>query len=53
LHHVTAQWNPINRTWRVAFLIKPAGTATPVELRCFLREGAAARSETWSYLWQP
>jgi len=53
LHHVTVQWNPINHTWRVAFLIKPDGTATPVELRCFLREGAAARSETWSYLWQP
>jgi glucans biosynthesis protein len=53
LNHATLQKNPINGTWRVAFTIKPDGTGRPVELRCFIRRGGNALTETWSYLWQP
>jgi glucans biosynthesis protein len=53
LNHSSLQKNPINRTWRVAFTVKPDGSGKPVELRCFLRRGTDALTETWSYLWQP
>ncbi len=53
LNHSTVQKNAINGTWRVAFTVKPDGTGRPVELRCFLRRGSDALTETWSYLWQP
>jgi glucans biosynthesis protein len=53
LHHATVQRNPINGTWRVAFTLRPDTPARPVELRCFLRRGAASLTETWSFLWQP
>lgn len=52
-HHATVQKNPINGTWRAAFTIKPDGSGRPVELRCFVRQGDEALTETWSYLWQP
>ena len=38
--------------WRVFFELKPAGDA-PVELRCFLKQGGDALTETWSYQWSP
>jgi periplasmic glucans biosynthesis protein len=53
LHHSSLQKNSINGTWRVAFTVKPDDTGKPVELRCFLRKGPEALTETWSYLWQP
>lgn len=53
LHHATLQRNPQNGTWRVAFTIRPEGGGRPVELRCFIRRGTEAVTETWSYLWQP
>ncbi|MDR0901945.1 MAG: glucan biosynthesis protein [Opitutaceae bacterium] len=51
LVHSGVEKNPFNRTWRAAFAIKPDGSGRPVELRCFLRDDAAALTETWSYLW--
>lgn len=52
-HHVTVQRNRFNGSWRVAFLVRPPAELRPVELRCFLRRGDEALSETWSHLWQP
>lgn len=52
-HHVTVQRNRFNGSWRVAFLVRPPAEPRPVELRCFLRRGGEALSETWSHLWQP
>ncbi|MBL9210385.1 MAG: glucan biosynthesis protein [Opitutaceae bacterium] len=52
-NHASVQKNPINGTWRVAFTVKPDGSGRPVELRCFVRRGGEALSETWSYLWEP
>jgi glucans biosynthesis protein len=45
--------NPFNGTWRVSFGVKPDGSGRPIELRCFLRKGPHALTETWSYAWQP
>lgn len=53
LNHSSLQKNPLNGTWRVAFTLKPDGRGRPVELRCFLRQGADVITETWSGLWQP
>jgi len=53
LVNAIVQKNPYNKTWRVAFAIKPDGTGRPVELRCFLRKSPHVLTETWSYLWQP
>jgi periplasmic glucans biosynthesis protein len=53
LNHSALQKNKINDTWRVAFTVKPDGSGRPIELRCFLRQGSEALTETWSYLWQP
>jgi len=53
LNHSTLQKNALNGTWRVAFTIRPDASGRPVELRCFLRQGSDAVTETWSYLWQP
>lgn len=41
---------PYGDVWRVIFDMTPTGDQ-PVELRCFLRLGEAALSETWSYQW--
>ena len=53
LVHQTLEKNPFNRTWRVAFALKPDGSGKPVELRCFLKREPHILSETWSYLWTP
>jgi glucans biosynthesis protein len=53
LVNATAQKNPFNGTWRVAFALKADGTGRPVELRAFLRKQPHVLTETWSYLWQP
>jgi periplasmic glucans biosynthesis protein len=53
LNHSALQKNSLNGTWRVAFTLRPDGSGKPVELRCFLRSGSDALTETWSYLWQP
>jgi glucans biosynthesis protein len=53
LVHATAEKNPFNGSWRVAFALRPAGLAEPVELRCFLRKAPDVLTETWSYLWRP
>jgi len=52
LVHATAEKNPYNGTWRVAFALRPSGTGEPVELRCFLRKSPDVLTETWSYLWR-
>jgi glucans biosynthesis protein len=46
----SVQRNPFIRGWRVSFELKPADES-PIELRCFLRLGADALTETWSYQW--
>lgn len=53
LVHSSLQKNIYNGTWRVSFALKPDGSGTPIELRCFLRKQPHVLTETWSYLWQP
>jgi glucans biosynthesis protein len=53
IHTATAQKNPYNGSWRVAFAVRQYGADQPVELRCFLRDPKNVLTETWSYLWQP
>ena len=48
----TVQHNDFIDGWRVFFDLKPEGEA-PVELRCFLKSGEDALTETWSYQWSP
>ncbi len=38
--------------WRANFDLRPVGT-DPINLRCFLRLGSTALSETWLYQWTP
>jgi periplasmic glucans biosynthesis protein len=46
--------NPFANTWRVLIKFEPqAGNKEPVELRCTLKQGEQASSETWCYLWSP
>jgi glucans biosynthesis protein len=47
-----AQRNPEIGGWRAFFDLKPAGDG-PAELRCFLRQGSNALTETWSFQWTP
>ena len=47
------QKNPFNGSWRVVFTLRHDKSATPVELRCFLKEGDKSLTETWTYLWKP
>jgi glucans biosynthesis protein len=42
--------NEVTGGWRVFFDLYPAGSE-PVELRCTLRLGDKALSETWVYQW--
>jgi periplasmic glucans biosynthesis protein len=51
--HPTLLKNDFNGTWRAAFAVKPDGSGTPVELRCYLRKGSDALTETWNYRWNP
>ena len=47
-------WNPATKTWRVILHMAPkAGNQDPVDLRCTLKKGNDAISETWTYLWSP
>ena len=48
----TVHRNPFIEGWRVSFELKPEDEA-PVELRCFLKSGEDALTETWSYQWSP
>jgi glucans biosynthesis protein len=48
----TVYRNPFIEGWRVSFELKPEGEA-PVELRCFLKSGEDALTETWTYQWSP
>jgi len=46
--------NPINHSWRVILKILPKPqNKDPVDLRCTLKVGDEAVSETWTYLWSP
>lgn len=47
------QFNPINKTWRVFFYVQPIDQTQPTEMRCFLQSDGLARSETWTYFWNP
>ena len=44
--------NPVTGGWRLVLQVK-SPSDDPVELRAFLRHGADAVSETWSYLLMP
>lgn len=45
-------WNRAAKTWRVILQMEPkAGNTDPVDLRCALKKGNDAVSETWTYLW--
>jgi glucans biosynthesis protein len=47
-------WNGEAKTWRVILKMLPKeGNKEPVDLRCTLKKGNDAISETWSYLWSP
>jgi glucans biosynthesis protein len=39
--------------WRAVFELSADGSGLPVELRCYLRQGGRALTETWSHLWTP
>ena len=46
--------NPFNNTWRAVLKFEPpADGKEPVELRCTLKQGDEALTETWCYLWSP
>jgi glucans biosynthesis protein len=47
------RWIEPLKVWRVAIELVADGSHTPVELRCFLREGDDVLTETWSNLWNP
>ncbi len=47
-----AQQNVASGGWRVSFRLQFTGKS-PVELRCFVKHGREALTETWSYLAQP
>lgn len=53
LANKTVQKNPHNGSWRVAFALRPDGSGSPVELRCFLKKAPHVLTETWSYRWNP
>ena len=53
LANAIVEKNLFNGSWRVAIALRPDGSWFPVELRCYLRQGPKALTETWSYLWQP
>jgi periplasmic glucans biosynthesis protein len=48
--HVVAQHNDVAGGWRAFFEIVPEGDKD-IELRCFLKLGDEALTETWSYRW--
>jgi glucans biosynthesis protein len=50
--NVRVQRHPALPGYRAVFDFVPAG-AEPVEMRCYLRRGDAAISETWSYRFMP
>ena len=46
--------NPVNHSWRVILKLQPKPeNKDPVDLRCTLKVGGEAVSETWTYLWSP
>jgi len=46
--------NSYNDTWRVMLKMEPKpDNKDPVDLRCTLKKGEEAISETWIYLWSP
>lgn len=50
ISHVVAQHNDVAGGWRAFFEIVPEGDKE-IELRCFLKLGDEALTETWSYRW--
>lgn len=52
LFPAVVQRNGVTGGYRAFFELEP-GEAESIELRCFLRRGQDAVSETWSYLWTP
>jgi glucans biosynthesis protein len=46
--------NRFSSTWRVMLKLEPAAdNKDPVDIRCTLKKGDQAVSETWTYLWSP
>jgi glucans biosynthesis protein len=50
LSRLITRKNDVTGGWRVSFDLRPGGS-DPVELRCTLRIGDKALSETWVYQW--
>jgi glucans biosynthesis protein len=47
-------FNPLKRNWRVILAMQPnEGNRDPIDLRCTLKLGEEAVSETWTYHWSP
>jgi len=50
IQNVVVHKNPHTKGWRLSFELLPQGS-DPAELRCFLKLGNDALTETWSYQW--
>ena len=45
---------PFNSTWRTVLIMEPKpDNKDPVDIRCTLKNGEEALTETWTYLWSP
>lgn len=47
------EFNPYDRTWRVAFDVTPDKPGQSVEMRALVRKEGVPCTETWSYRWMP
>jgi glucans biosynthesis protein len=53
LHRIVLQPNPESKGVRLSFEFEPEKDASRAELRCVLRHGDKALTETWVYQWAP
>jgi glucans biosynthesis protein len=53
LKDVIVQKNEFDKSWRVNFIVSTKKLGKPIELRCALKQGDRALTETWSYTWTP
>ena len=45
---------PSNGVWRAIIMMEPKpGNREPVDMRCTMKRGEEALTETWTYLWSP
>ena len=50
---LSAEYNPYDITWRIAFNVTADDKAEAVELRAALKVAGQPQTETWTYLWRP